>query len=161
MKGISMQLIHYYLRLQKAFFDFFSSALQFIRRLAAKWSKIILLTIIAGVSFPLQAQLLEYLPVLIYVSLNGAGEWLDTDGDGVPDHSDSDIDGDGLSNDIDVDADGDGINVDDDAFPNNPNEWSDIDGDGIPDGLDEDRDGDGILNSVDPSPDDLSSALCP
>ena len=123
--------------------------------------RVIVLAIALLGSASIQAQLLEYLPVLIYVAINGQGEWVDTDGDGVPDHSDPDIDGDGVPNSVDTDVDGDGITADDDAFPNDPTEWSDIDGDGIADGRDDDRDGDGIPNAIDASPDDLSSLQCP
>lgn len=129
--------------------------------MTSRYLKVFCLCWLLSYGVNLHAQLLEYLPVLIYVAMNGPGEWLDTDGDGIPNASDDDIDGDGVNNTLDLDADGDGINADDDAFPHDPNEWSDIDGDGIPDGKDDDRDGDTIPNTSDSSPDDLSSTHCP
>lgn len=92
---------------------------------------------------------------------NNPNEWLDGDGDGIPNNSDPDMDGDGLINSIDPDRDGDGIRDDDDAFPADHTDWSDIDGDGKGDDHDDDRDGDGIPNGTDSSPDDLSTANCP
>ena len=64
----------------------------------------------------------------------------DIDGDGTPNTSDNDIDGDGIPNTSDSDIDGDGIaNIDD----------NDIDGDGIINGNDRDIDGDGRINTQD------------
>ncbi len=55
-----------------------------------------------------------------------------------------DIDGDGRPNHLDSDDDNDGVADKDDAFPLDPGEWADKDGDWIGDNLDADRNGDGI-----------------
>jgi hypothetical protein len=97
----------------------------------------------------------------------------DTDGDGTPDHTDTDDDNDGqldddesacgsdpldatsLSPDFDDDGvpdctdpddDNDGVSDADDAFPFDPTESRDTDGDGIGDNSDPDADGDGQSN---------------
>jgi hypothetical protein len=104
-----------------------------------------------------------------------ANEYLDSDGDGIGDYSDTDDDNDGWSdvsepncgsdpmnrlsvpsdNDADgdcdvTDADDDNDNVldGDDAFPFNPTESKDTDGDGIGDNTDMDDDDDGWLDTT-------------
>lgn len=105
-------------------------------------------------------------------------EWLDTDGDGIPDGEDKDTDGDGVldiydkfpddkhrSHDMDHDGiadskdkdrDGDGRPNSRDIFPDNPREHKDLDGDGVGDNLDYDRDGDGFHNHMDGFPDNAT-----
>jgi len=81
----------------------------------------------------------------------------DIDGDGTPDHLDTDSDGDGIPDVVEAggtDADGDGMvdgftdadndGIDDNATP----PVGDFDGDGIPDHEDFDSDNDGIPDSV-------------
>ena len=69
------------------------------------------------------------------------GQYLDNDGDGLPNYleGDGDIDGDGIPNWFDVDSDGDGI---DDAVEG----AHDTDNDGLLDAHDLDSDGDGLLD---------------
>ncbi len=71
--------------------------------------------------------------------LDDGSEFLDTDGDGIPNYMEGfeDFDGDGAPNAFDWDSDGDGI-------PDGQEGAGDSDGDGWPDFLDEDSDGDGI-----------------
>ena len=75
--------------------------------------------------------------------LEDGSEFLDTDGDGIPNYLEGfdDTDGDGVPNAFDWDSDGDGI-------PDGQEGANDTDGDGIPDFLDDDSDGDGIPDSV-------------
>ncbi|MBQ0727612.1 MAG: thrombospondin type 3 repeat-containing protein, partial [Thalassolituus oleivorans] len=97
----------------------------------------------------------------------------DIDGDGIPDHLDTDRDGDGLSNfmeqtggtdpdvpdqfdtdedgipdAIDDDIDNDGVPNQRDSFPLDGREYRDTDGDGVGDNADLDRDGDGVRNDL-------------
>jgi hypothetical protein len=98
----------------------------------------------------------------------------DTDGDGIPDGTDTDDDGDGVSdtnddfptdasettdtdvdgigNNADTDDDGDGVDDSEDAFPLDAAETTDTDGDGIGNNADTDDDGDGILDVDDENP---------
>ncbi|MCG3398872.1 Ig-like domain-containing protein [Staphylococcus massiliensis] len=98
---------------------------------------------------------------------------LDTDGDGIPNHIDSDDDNDGLSDEIerllnldpmnsdsdgdglkdgDEDADGDGTSNSKDDYPNDVkrqiDKQLDTDGDGIPNRIDSDDDNDGLSDEV-------------
>ncbi|WP_392449824.1 Ig-like domain-containing protein [Staphylococcus massiliensis] len=98
---------------------------------------------------------------------------LDTDGDGIPNHIDSDDDNDGLSDEIerllnldpmnsdsdgdglkdgDEDADGDGTSNSKDDYPNDVkrqiDKQLDTDGDGIPNHIDSDDDNDGLSDEV-------------
>jgi|GEM_PF-299965 len=83
--------------------------------------------------------------------------WLvvwDTDGDGIPDATDTDDDSDGIldvSDPFPQDTDNDGINNFDDL---------DNDGDGVPDEMEgwEDSDGDGIPDSLDPDSPDVAAS---
>ncbi|MCB1615693.1 MAG: FG-GAP repeat protein, partial [Pseudomonadales bacterium] len=68
-------------------------------------------------------------------------DYLDSDGDGVPDVND-DFPYDPTRT-IDVDSDGDGVGDYSDAFPYDPTETLDTDGDGIGNNADQDDDGDG------------------
>jgi hypothetical protein len=86
---------------------------------------------------------------------------IDTDGDGLYDHEDSDIDNDGVSNPSDafvfdayesVDSDGDKVGDNKDVFPSDSTEWSDFDMDGIGDNADTDDDNDGIPDAEDDAP---------
>ena len=79
--------------------------------------------------------------VLSLILKDLAGEAVDSDGDGIPDHLDDDDDNDGIPDSQDNDDDGDGI-------PDHL-EAVDSDGDGIPDHLDDDDDNDGIPDSQD------------
>ena len=101
-------------------------------------------------------------------------EYLDTDGDGIGNHADSDSDGDGVEDSTDgapldryevVDTDGDGVgdgaDLDDDGdgvldvfddFPLDKQEYADTDGDQIGDRLDADADGDGVSDMADAFP---------
>ena len=56
-----------------------------------------------------------------------AGEWVDTDSDGIGDNADEDDDDDGVLD-------------EDDAFPTNNAEWNDLDGDGLGSNADTDDD---------------------
>ena len=96
----------------------------------------------------------------LLIILNG-GQFLDSDGDGVPDIDDAfpddpneseDTDGDGEGNNADTDDDNDGTLDIDDAFPLDPNESLDTDGDGIGNNADEDDDNDGVPDVDDPAP---------
>ena len=96
-----------------------------------------------------------------------AGEWRDTDGDGIGNAADPDDDGDGVDDGDDVfpldasetaDADGDGVGDNADAFPEDATEWADSDGDGVGDNADAfpgdaaewaDSDGDGVGDNGD------------
>ena len=71
--------------------------------------------------------------------LDDGSEFLDTDGDGIPNYLEGfeDSDGDGAPNAFDWDSDNDGI-------PDGQEGAGDTDGDGVPDFLDDDSDGDGI-----------------
>jgi len=98
-------------------------------------------------------------------------EWLDSDGDGAGNDSDSDDDNDGVTDAQDalptdptewLDSDADGVGDNADAFPDDSTEWLDSDGDGVGDNADEfpyvptewvDTDGDGIGDTVDPDDD--------
>lgn len=88
---------------------------------------------------------------------------LDTDHDGVPDHSDNcpdtynptqvDTDNDGIGDACDADIDNDGLVNEQDNCPYSYNpDQADTDGDGIGDACDSDIDGDGIENEDDPDP---------
>ncbi len=101
-------------------------------------------------------------------------EYLDTDGDGIGNHADSDADGDGVADiedgapldryevmDTDGDGVGDGADLDDDGdevldvfdeFPLDKQENADTDGDRIGDRLDADDDGDGVNDLADAFP---------
>ena len=101
-------------------------------------------------------------------------EYLDTDGDGIGNHADSDSDGDGVEDSTDgapldryevVDTDGDGVgdgaDLDDDGdgvldvfddFPLDKQEYADTDGDQIGDRSDADADGDGVSDLADAFP---------
>ena len=101
-----------------------------------------------------------------------AGEWLDTDGDGIGNNADADDDGDGVNDPLDVfpldaaesaDTDSDGVGDNADAFPEDPLEVSDRDGDLVGDNADRfpddptetvDTDGDGVGDNADLWPDD-------
>jgi len=65
-----------------------------------------------------------------------------------------DTDGDGIPNETDTDDDGDGVDDVIDAFPLDATESVDTDGDGIGDNSDLDIDGDGVLNDDDIYPHD-------
>ena len=101
-------------------------------------------------------------------------EYLDTDGDGIGNHADSDSDGDGVEDSTDgapldryevMDTDGDGVgdgaDLDDDGdevldvfddFPLDEQEHADTDGDQIGDRADADDDGDGVNDLADAFP---------
>jgi hypothetical protein len=87
---------------------------------------------------------------------------IDTDGDGVPDATDTDSDGDGTPNASDTDADGDGTQDAAEACDSNHNGTPDLvdddsgtagtddaDGDGVSDDNDQDDDNDGVADSED------------
>lgn len=104
----------------------------------------------------------------IELNATPTGPPIDTDGDGIPDATDTDDDNDGTpdttdkfpldpteTSDFDEDGIGDNADPDDDndgepdvsdAFQFDPSEWSDLDGDGIGDNEDPDDDNDGILD---------------
>ena len=82
---------------------------------------------------------------------------IDSDGDGYSDDEDAfpsdpeewlDTDGDGLGNNTDTDDDGDGVSDNADAFPLNATETVDTDGDGIGNNADIDDDGDGYSDAA-------------
>ena len=84
---------------------------------------------------------------------DGVGNHTDTDddGDGIADADDPlplipfiDTDGDGIGDDLDADDDGDGVPDLADAFPLDGTEFADSDGDGVGDRADPDDDNDGI-----------------
>jgi hypothetical protein len=88
---------------------------------------------------------------------DGIGDTTDTDddNDGVADGADAfpldateqlDTDNDGTGNNADSDDDGDGVADVNDAFPLDATESRDLDGDGIGDNADPDSDGDGYSN---------------
>ena len=83
--------------------------------------------------------------------LDDDSQFLDTDGDGIPNYLEGpeDADGDGVPNWWDHDSDGDGIDDEVEGA-------GDADGDGVLDSMDLDSDGDGMLDSeeVGPWPDD-------
>ncbi len=99
-----------------------------------------------------------------------AGEWLDTDGDGIGNNADPDDDNDGVGDAADafpldstetVDSDGDGVGDNTDVFPLDGNETVDSDADGAGDNTDAfpldgtetvDSDGDGVGDNADPWP---------
>ena len=100
--------------------------------------------------------------------------YVDTDGDGIPNHTDTDDDGDGVLDVNDAfpldptettDSDGDGVGNNADAFPYDRSETTDSDGDGIGDNADvfpldpsetADSDGDGVGDNADVFPYDAS-----
>ncbi|MDA9852146.1 hypothetical protein N9C60_05530, partial [Flavobacteriaceae bacterium] len=71
-------------------------------------------------------------------------EYLDTDGDGIGDNTDTDDDGDGWSDEIEDQEGSDPLDASDQP--------SDTDGDGIPNSLDTDDDNDGVLDIDDDLP---------
>jgi len=82
-----------------------------------------------------------------------SGTAVDSDGDGVPDSEDIfpqnsgewlDTDGNGIGNNTDTDDDGDGVEDASDAFPLDASESLDTDGNGIGNNADTDDDGDGL-----------------
>ena len=99
-------------------------------------------------------------------------DWLDTDGDGIGNKTDTDDDGDGVEDTVDLfpldstestDSDGDGVGDVGDAFPQDPSETADSDGDGVGDNADPfpldsaetmDTDGDGVGDNGDAFPED-------
>lgn len=89
----------------------------------------------------------------LYYSSQEEGDEKDTDGDGIPDHLDSDDDNDGIRDSDDEDHElFDGVSAeerdtDGDGIPDHLDD--DDDNDGIPDHLDDDDDGDGILDVED------------
>ena len=94
-------------------------------------------------------------------ALSNVGARPDIDGDGVPDMRDAfpsnpseylDTDGDGIGNHADSDSDGDGVDDDADGAPFDRYEVTDTDGDGVGDGADLDDDGDGVLDVFDDFP---------
>lgn len=105
-----------------------------------------------------------------------ANDWIDTDGDGVGDFTDTDDDGDGIPDAYDsypldstefLDSDLDGVGNNADAFPFDPTETADTDGDGIGDNTDVfpldpnesvDSDGDGVGDNSDLFPNDPTEA---
>ncbi|MEE2828487.1 MAG: hypothetical protein VX498_04825 [Myxococcota bacterium] len=106
--------------------------------------------------------LLSLLPACYGTPLGTADDWIDTDGDGVPDSppptgdsdgdgiSDTDegtgdFDGDGIPDSSDTDSDNDGIPDSEEAGDGDPSTPPvDSDEDGLPDYLDEDSDGNGV-----------------
>lgn len=112
--------------------------------------------------------------------LNNAAEWLDTDGDGIGNNSDTDDDGDGVAdvadncslmgnqdqlntdNDAfgdmcDVDDDNDDVSDEKDLCPVDADLGNyDTDEDGAGDACEDDDDGDGEEDSVDPDPKDAT-----
>jgi hypothetical protein len=93
-------------------------------------------------------------------------EDLDSDGDGLPDATDSqpylknvDTDQDGIPDEIDTDDDNDGAPDTDDAFPLDANEHLDTDGDEIGNNADPDDDNDGVPDTNDAFPLDASEHL--
>lgn len=94
---------------------------------------------------------------------DGIGDGTDTDddNDGVADGSDAfpldpseqlDTDGDTIGNNADSDDDGDGVADVNDAFPLDATESQDLDGDGVGDNGDTDSDGDGYDNATEGAP---------
>ena len=72
-----------------------------------------------------------------------AGEWRDTDGDGI-------------GNNQDTDDDGDGVGDDEDIFPLDATESADTDKDGVGNNADSDADSDGVLDGLDLFPQDAA-----
>ena len=109
-------------------------------------------------------------------SCEWSGEYIDTDGDRIPD-SLPDSDGDGTPDGDDAfpldaseakDSDEDGIGNNADAFPFDPNETIDSDGDGVGDNSDvfpndesetTDTDGDGVGDNADAFPEDANETV--
>ena len=103
-------------------------------------------------------------------------DWLDTDGDGIGNGTDTDDDGDGKADAVDafplddsefLDTDEDGVGNNADAFPFDPNEQYDSDGDGVGDNADPfpfdptesaDSDGDGVGDNTDAFPENPDEA---
>ena len=94
-------------------------------------------------------------------ALSNVGAGPDIDSDGVPDARDAfpsnpaeylDTDGDGIGNHADSDSDGDGVADIEDGAPFDRYEVTDTDGDGVGDGADLDDDGDGVLDVFDDFP---------
>ena len=94
-------------------------------------------------------------------ALSNVGAGPDIDRDGVPDARDAfpsnpaeylDTDGDGIGNHADSDSDGDGVADIEDGAPFDRYEVTDTDGDGVGDGADLDDDGDGVLDVFDDFP---------
>ena len=103
-------------------------------------------------------------------------DWLDTDGDGIGNFTDTDDDGDGIADAYDsfpldstefLDSDLDGVGNNADAFPLDATETADTDGDGVGDNADPfpldpnetvDTDGDGVGDNSDRFPDDPKEA---
>ena len=94
-------------------------------------------------------------------TLSNVGAAPDIDHDGVPDARDAfpsnpaeylDTDGDGIGNHADSDSDGDGVADIEDGAPFDRYEVTDTDGDGVGDGADLDDDGDGVLDVFDDFP---------
>ncbi len=94
-------------------------------------------------------------------TLSNVGAAPDIDHDGVPDARDAfpsnpaeylDTDGDGIGNHADSDSDGDGVADIEDGAPFDRYEVMDTDGDGVGDGADLDDDGDGVLDVFDDFP---------
>lgn len=105
----------------------------------------------------------------------------DTDGDGIPNVTDTDDDNDGTpdtedafpkdpTEDTDTDGDGTGDNADtdddndgtpdtEDAFPKDASEDTDTDGDGTGDNADTDDDGDGVNDAEDAFPKDANETV--
>ncbi|MDA9879630.1 gliding motility-associated C-terminal domain-containing protein [Flavobacteriaceae bacterium] len=78
-------------------------------------------------------------------------EYLDTDGDGIGDNTDTDDDGDGWSDEIEDQEGSDPLDASDQP--------SDTDGDGTPNSLDTDDDNDGVLDVEDDLPLDPSETI--
>lgn len=74
------------------------------------------------------------------------GDYLDTDGDNIP-------------NDFDLDDDNDGYIDDSDTFPLDSAEWLDSDGDGMGNNADTDDDNDGISDAMDVFPLDAGESI--
>ncbi|MCO7226022.1 NosD domain-containing protein [Pleionea sp. CnH1-48] len=105
---------------------------------------------------------------------NDPNEWLDTDGDGIGNNTDTDddndtvldvddafplnplesvdTDGDGTGNNADTDDDNDNVPDNDDDFPLDPSEHVDTDQDGIGNNADTDDDNDGVADNEDALP---------
>ena len=110
-----------------------------------------------------------------------AGEWLDTDNDGIGDNADTDddndnvddtadafplnasetidTDSDGIGNNADEDDDNDGVDDAFDDFPLDETEFTDTDSDGIGNNADPDDDNDQIDDTVDAFPLDPNESL--
>ena len=98
---------------------------------------------------------------------NGAGNHLDSDGDGIPNYLDddsdndgipdefeslTDSDGDGNGNYADSDSDDDGLSDAVEANMDSDGNFMDSDGDGLPDYIDSDSDNDTIADSIEGLP---------